>query len=634
MKISYKHIASCLHPRPKIKELSEKLFQLGHEHEVIDEIFDIELTPNRGDCLSLDGLLRDLALFYDVQKKQDFYQKEIPPFKFEFLNKTEESCNNISFLKIEIDEVPDSYENFLDDYFITLNANKINFFTDVSNFLSYETGQPTHCYDSLKVKGPVTLDFLNEETGFETLLNKKINISRGDLVFYDKDNEVINLAGIVGGLNSACDKNTKSVIVECAYFNPEAIIGKSLKYDISSDAAYKFERNTDPSSHEYVLRRCISLVESPTQNKNVELFTQSYSKNITKLIPMNTTKINKILGTKISEQECYTYLNRLGFTLSNEKIVVPTYRNDITTINDISEEVARAIGYDNIRSESVNISIESSSEVNFTEKKIKKILINQGFYEVINNPFVSENFGESVVVDNPLDSNKKYLRTKLKDSLINNLLFNERRQKDGVKLFEISDVYVNDDSFGKRIIGIIASGRMDKNYINFSKKITKDYLGEVLKKFKTENYLIEEISRNKLNSKSKNKIIYCEFEIDSSLSIDSSYDDLTLEDINGKVYDPISEFPSSLRDLSFSIKDYSKCKLLEKYILNYEHNLLKEVFVFDYYKNEKINEIKIGFRFIFQSKESTITDKEVDKVINNIIDGALKHDSVTIPGIS
>ena len=203
-----------------------------------------------------------------------------------------------------------------------------------------------------------------------------------------------------------------------------------------------------------------------------------------------------------------------------------------------------------------------------------------------------------------------------------------------MKLFEISDVYVNDDSFGKRIIGIIASGRMDKNYINFSKKITKDYLGEVLKKFKTENYLIEEISRNKLNSKSKNKIIYCEFEIDSSLSIDSSYDDLTLEDINGKVYDPISEFPSSLRDLSFSITDYSKCKLLEKYILNYEHNLLKEVFVFDYYKNEKINEIKIGFRFIFQSKESTITDKEVDRVINNIIDGALKHDSVSIPGIS
>ena len=79
MKISYKHIASCLHPRPKIKELSEKLFQLGHEHEVIDEIFDIELTPNRGDCLSLDGLLRDLALFYDVQKNKIFIKKKYHP---------------------------------------------------------------------------------------------------------------------------------------------------------------------------------------------------------------------------------------------------------------------------------------------------------------------------------------------------------------------------------------------------------------------------------------------------------------------------------------------------------------------------------------------------------------------------
>ena len=84
MKISYKHIISCLNPKPDIEELSEKLFQLGHEHEVLDEIFDIEFTPNRGDCLSLDGLLRDLKLFYDVQKKHDVYQKEIPPLKFEF----------------------------------------------------------------------------------------------------------------------------------------------------------------------------------------------------------------------------------------------------------------------------------------------------------------------------------------------------------------------------------------------------------------------------------------------------------------------------------------------------------------------------------------------------------------------
>ena len=635
MKISYKHIAGRLNPKPDIEELSEKLFQLGHEHEVLDEIFDIEITPNRGDCLSIDGLLRDLRLFYDVQKKHDVYQKEIPPFKFDFFNKVEESCSNISFLKIEIGEVPNNYKDFLDDYFSSLNIKKINFFTDVSNFLSYETGQPTHCYDALKVNEPIMLSFLDKKTEFETLLDKKINISEGDLVFCDKDRNIINLAGVVGGKNTECNKNTKSAIIECAYFNPEVIIGKSLKYDISSDAAYKFERNTDPYSHDYVLRRFINIVESHTQIKNVELFTQSNTKKVHKLIPANVSKINKILGTEINKDECITYLNKLGFELTEGKIKVPSYRNDISTINDLAEEVARAIGYDNIKSESLNISIKNNTKVDFEEKKIKKILIDNGFYEVINNPFVIENLNDSITVDNPLDSNRKYLRTRLKDSLLNNLTFNERRQKDSVKLFEISDLYNNSNEgvFGKRTIGVIASGRIDKNYLNFSKKITKNYLEEVLNKFKPEKYLIEEVSRDHINSKSKNKIIYCEFEIDSSFEIDSDFDDLILDDLSGKVYSPISEFPSSFRDLSFSIKDYSKCKLLEKSILNYQNNILKEVYVFDYYKNEKTNEIKIGFRFIFQSKKSTITDNEVDEVMDSIIKNALEFKSVSIPGI-
>ena len=637
MKISYKHIANCLNPRPDIEELSEKLFQLGHEHEIFEEIFDIEITPNRGDCLSLDGLLRDLRLFYEIQKKYDIYKKEIPPFQFEFKNKAEKCCSNISFLKIEIDEVPNSYKDFLDDYFSILDVKKINFFTDVSNFLSYETGQPTHCYDSLKVKEPVMLDVLDKETEFKTLLDKKINITKGDLVFFDKDNNVINLAGVVGGKNIECDSNTKSVIVECAYFNPEAIIGKSLKYDINSDAAYKFERNTDPYSHEFVLRRFINIVASHAQIKKVELLTQSCTKKIDKLIPIQISKINKILGTTINEDECLTFLNKLGFEFFEGKIKVPTHRNDIGSINDLAEEVARAIGYDNIKSKSLNISVKNNFKVNFKEKKIKKILIDQGFYEVINNPFVIENIAESVKVDNPLDSNRRYLRTELKASLIDNLIFNERRQKDSVKLFEISDVYTNagNGDSGKRTIGVIASGRIDKNFINFSKKITKNYLEEVLMKFRPEKFLIEEISRDTLNSKSKNKIIFCEFEIDSSLELDGSFDDMMLDDISGKVYKPISEYPSSFRDLSFSIKDYSQCKLLEKFILNYEHNLLKEVFVFDYYKNEKLKEIKIGFRLIFQSSKATITDNEVDIAIEEIISNALSIDhSISIPGLN
>ena len=633
MKIPYRHFKKCINSNININQLSESFFQLGHEHEIYDDIFDFEITPNRGDCISLNGMLRDLNLFYDVSKDKCIYEKEIESFDFQFVNDAKDSCTSISFLKIDIDELPKKYLGSLEEYFLDLEVKKINFFTDISNFISYETGQPTHCYDSSKINGPLRLKFLKESFEFETLLDKKINVGEGDLAFTNTDNEVINLAGIIGGKSSSCDTDTKSVIVECAYFDPEAIIGKSVKYDINSDAAYKFERNTDYQCHEYVIKRFLKIVEDHTTIKNVKLFQKTYKKRDEILIPFNFEKINKILGTNIEENDCLTFLNKLGFLITNNVIHVPSFRNDINSLNDISEEIARAVGYNNIKSKKININVEKETQINFNEKKLKKLLINHGFYEVINNPFVGEGSNKSVQVDNPLDSNKNYLRTNLKDSLITNLLFNERRQKDIIKLFEVSDLYSTKNKIGKKVIGIIASGRIDKNFKDFSKKIDKKYLGKILKNIKSNDIKIEEISRQSLNSKSKDIITYSEIEIDKIIDVQSSYDDLTIKDIRDIKHEPISEFPSSIRDLSFSIKDFSECKKLEKLLINFENKLLKDVFVFDYYRNENVGEIKIGFRFIFQSRDSTITDDEVNKVMNLVISDALKIKTVSIPGL-
>ncbi|MAH79849.1 MAG: hypothetical protein CMQ77_03725 [Gammaproteobacteria bacterium] len=633
MKIPYKHFVKHIDSKPSIEELSDKLFQLGHEHEIFDEIFDMELTPNRGDCLSLNGLLRDLGLFYSISIEKDIYIKDIKPFKFEFINDASHLCKNISFLKLDIDQVPKNYNKFLENYFTDLNVKKINFFTDISNYISYETGQPTHCYDSLMIDDYIRLGYQKDRCEFETLTNKKIYIDSGDLVFFDKDNKIINLAGVMGGKDTACKVDTKSVLIECAHFNSEAIIGRSLKYDINSDAAHKFERETDAYSHDFVLRRFIKIVENHSNIKNIELFNGNNEERKEKIIPFDFSKINNILGIDITENECSKYLQKLNFLIDKNTIKIPSYRNDVNNINDIAEEIARAIGYDNIKKQKINISVKNNFNQTFIEHKIKKLLTGEGFFEVINNPFVSDGTEESVVVDNPLDSNKKYVRTNLKNSLIENLLYNERRQKDSIKLFEIADLYTNKTRIGKRVIGIIASGRIDKNYLNFSKKIDINYLESILHKISYENLELEEISRQSLDSKLKNKIVYCELEIKSSIKFEFSYENFNIKHLSEKKYTPISEFPSSNRDLSFSIKDFSKCKILEEFILNFENALLKEVFVFDYFKNEKMNEIKIGFRFIFQSKDSTVTDNEVDTIIDEIISGALKYDSVSVPGL-
>lgn len=630
MKISYDHIVNKIDTKPSIHEVSEKLFQLGHEHEIDGQIFDIEFTPNRGDCLSLKGLMRDLKLFYDIQIDETIYEKKIEPLHIEFVNNALNQCPRISFLKIEIEEVPKKFRNFLEEYFTHFGLNKNNFFTDISNYVAYETGQPTHCYDSSKIDDYLRLDFLNEDISFNTLLDKEIELKKGDLVFFDKTNSVINVAGIIGGKNTSCNKNTKSVIVECAYFNPEAILGKSVKYSIHSEAAYKFERNVDIDCHNYALRRFIKIVESHTKINKIQLFTENTSRNQSKILPLEVKKINKILGTNVSTENCIDYLQKLEFEINDDQIIVPSHRNDIVTTNDIAEEIARSIGYDNIDSEGFSINLGNNNNGNLQENKIRNLLFDHGFFEVINNPFVSSGENKAIEVDNPLDSNRKFLRTSLKESLINNLIYNERRQHDSIKIFEIADVYNSLNNHAKRMLGIIASGRIDKNYKDFSKKIDDKLIYEMLCNY-VPNLNVETIPRDIIKSKLKDHISYAEIDLGSLEVID--YNSNEVIDINSKNYKPISEFPSSKRDISFSVLDINKFSLLQDHILSIDHNLIKEIFIFDYFYNKKTNEIKIGFRFVFQAKEKTITDDEVNEVIEMIIDKALSIETVSIPGL-
>jgi phenylalanyl-tRNA synthetase beta chain len=636
MKIAYKHLVRHIVSNPSIEEISNKFFQLGHEHEIENDIFDMELTPNRGDCLSVKGLLRELKLFYEVSSIDLEYEKEINPLSFNFKNNAENECPYISFLKIEIEEIPSSYNGSLDDYFVDLNVKKNNFFTDVSNYLSYETGQPTHCYDASKLGDKLSLNFIEDDCSFETLLDKTITLSDKNLVFQNSNNDTINLAGVVGGKSTACNKNTTSVIIECAYFSPEIIVGKTVKYGIKSDAAHKFERGADPVCHEKVLRRFVKIIEEHAIIKDVSLYKKNTNEFKNVSLPLDVEKVNSIIGINISNN-FDDILFDLGFRIEKNSIIVPSHRSDIHSINDIAEEIARSIGYDNIPRNEVSLPVANSSINNLElSKQLKNFLISHGFHEVINNPFVGVKSNSCISVDNPLDSNRKFLRTSLKSSLVENLLYNERRQKDSIKFFEISNIYNNDkDKPAKKVIGIIASGRLDKNYRDFSKKIDKDYLPSVLldfapdKEFKSDN-----IARESLDTKLKTPISYVEFEIaelEDTNILNENKDDYSPKEFNE--YVEISDFPISKRDLSFSISDPVEFKNLENFILSYENNLLKEVYVFDFYNNTKNNEIKIGFRFIFQSKEITITEQQVNEVVDDIINHALLTKSVHIPGL-
>ena len=636
MKIAYKHLVKNIIANPSIDEISDRLFQLGHEHEIENDIFNMEFTPNRGDCLSLNGLLRDLSVFYDVKANQEIYNEELKMLDIDFENLSQDICPQISFLKIEIDSIPDQYKDYLNDYFIDLDLNKNNFFTDISNYISYENGQPTHCYDADKINGKLVFQELDTDQEFKTLLGKKINLTSKNSVFL-LNNEVINLAGVVGGIDTSCSSDTKTVLVECAFFKPEAIIGKSVKYDIQSEASHKFERFVDPECQDRTIRRFIKIVDEHTNIKDISVIAYKFKQNKVTKIPIDSNKINQIIGINISQDTYLNHLSKLGFNINDEHIEVPSYRSDIETQNDLAEEIARIIGYDNIARNEIIIPKGKISNIYDLENKIRFLLLDEGFYEVINAPFVGDVSSNSISVDNPLDSNRKYLRSNLTESLLENLLFNERRQKDSIKLFEISDVYtLKDNKINvKRKLAIIASGRAGHNYKDFSKKISRKYLTSLFKEILPgENLEFSLLNRELLNTKVKNEIICCEIDMASFSSDVLSFKEISKPPESFIEYTPISDLPISIRDLSFSIRDFTELDKLQKYILEFEHELLKDVFIFDYFNNEKDAEIKIGFRFVFQSVDTTITEMQVNKIINVIISHIEDIDGITIPGLS
>ena len=645
MKIVAPHLLNFLKKKPKLDELSNRLFQLGHEHEIEGEILDLEITPNRGDCLSLKGIARDLNYFYESISDQDIYTDKIPKLDLKFKNQAKDICPNISFLELEIDGKIGDYKPYLENYFTDLSINKNNFFTDISNYLAYETGQPTHCFDAMKMQGEFALIKRNKSEKFQTLLNTEVELEGENLVFTLND-ELISLAGVMGGASTSCDDKTNKVLIECAYFRPDEILGKARKYNLTSEAAYKFERGVDYLAQEKVLRRFIKIIQDHTKIKSLAIFSMQEMSKL-RTVSFDHEKLNKVIGINLEKSEQAKYLTSLGFHVDKE-VTVPAHRSDVDQENDLAEEITRMIGYDNIPAETIMLPVKTKSMKASFEIECRNYLVKNGFFEVINFPFNDNEDKDAIAVDNPLDKQRSKMRVCITKSLKDNVVYNQNRQKDSIKFFEISDIYTKKGS--DRKLGIISSGRGNKNFKEFNTQLDYAYLKGTVKtlfreilnqelSFKLEsskNYdfvehvycddnhigRIGKLSKDFLNSKNKTAVF----------SLEISLNDLSIPKVT---YMKISDFPASYRDLSFSLEDISCMEELNatiKKLLN-SSEIMTEAFVFDYFENKKMGLLKTGYRFKFQSLQKSLTDDEVDSVMNDLIKASMSLSGIKIEGL-
>jgi len=228
------------------------------------------------------------------------------------------------------------------------------------------------------------------------------------------------------------------------------------------------------------------------------------------------------------------------------------------------------------------------------------------------------------------------LRTELIPSLIENIVYNEKRQKESLKFFEISDIYFlqNNKILHEKRIGIIVSGREALNHIGFSKKLDEKYLQDLFGSVVTDiDKMIKRVNRDSIDSKIKTPIFAFEIPLDKLSSEIAELSSSTIINNTFTKYREISDYPSSYRDFSFSIENHEDLPKLYDCIEEIDIEFLRDFFIFDYYEDKKNKRIKIGYRFIFQSNSKTLTEKEVNNSVNNLLEPILNIGSISVPGL-
>ena len=640
-----------------------------------DNILEIGLTPNRCDAMSHYGVARDLKAYLDYKSiKSRVNLPSINSFAsvnieedFSLKIEDKEKCPFYSGLIIKNVKIRNS-SNKIQNKLKSIGLKPINNIVDITNFVMHEIGQPLHAFDFDKLKN-INVKSLKSKTKFKTLDNDTIELDNEDLMICS-DDDPLCIAGIYGGLDSGVSKSTKNLFLESAIFDSVSIRKSSKRHQLYTDASYRYERGVDPEKVIYALKRAAILIKEDNPDCNIsEIYIEDNLKSEKKDIYLRFDKVEEVSGQRINNEVITQILNSLDFeiigvTSDGLNILAPNYRHDVYREIDVIEEILRVYGFDNIDIKSrISMTIPDikKNKINIIDSIIYRNLVEIGFNEIINNsicsPKINNKFKkDSVKILNPQGVELSNLRTSLIPSMLDSVKHNISRQIKNLKLFEIGYSYFKDKDHyieNKRLnIGIVGNV-FEENWItNYSEnnyyylkglcKNLLDKLSTSVDKYEFENdenfeFKLKIISHKKeIGFIGELDINYLkEFSIDDKVHIlNLDLDKLSIKNFTNK-FKELSKFPSSRRDISMIIDQNVRFDDIKEIAYSLERRILKDVNLFDEFKGDKIGKKKKSFAisFIFNDSKKTLTDKIIDKIMNNLIEkfksklGAVIRDS-------
>ncbi len=623
-----------------------------------DGVIDFELTANRGDLLSVLGMAYEIGAIYDKKVKEvelshsESNENINNNFKVEV---NTENCSIFLAKKVENVVIKESPE-FIKNRLMASGIRPINNVVDISNYVMLELGQPLHYYDADTLNGMLEVRMANEGEKLTTLDDIERTLSTEDIVISD-GNKAIGLAGVMGGLETEITENTKNIIIESAIFD-SVKIRKTSKEILRSEASTRFEKGLDANRTYMAIERSCNLLEKYADAKIVGGLVKYDTTNLedTK-IDITFEKINKVLGLKIEKEDILDVFRKLGFTYEVENEVVhvsvPKRRIDIEIAEDLIEEVGRIYGVDNIEGRLPALPLKEGS-YNKTIRNIRNKMIDLGLNETLSYILVNDkeavkystDIFEAIKLLDPMTEERNTLRYSMIPSLVKIYEYNKARNQKDVSIFEIGKgFYKKDDKFGENTkLCVLMTGErnsgLNTKQVDFYdiKGITEeilDYLGYNGRySFMIKNLLPKEFHPYQTAEINVNNDIvgivgklHPEIQKDNVYVLEINLDKL-LEKKTGKMkYKEISKFPSVKKDLAVIVEKDVTSEEIAKQIKKLAGNLLIGSKIFDVYTGTGIAENKksIAYSLEFGTSDRTLTDEEINAILEKIIEGLEKQ---------
>ena len=644
-------------------------------HVYEDDVFEIGLTPNRSDAASHTGVARDLSAYLDkpvhFPNLDEFtVDKSGTPVNITIADPYK--CPRYSGLVIENVQVAESPE-WLQSRLKAIGLQPINNIVDITNFVMMELGHPLHAFDLDKVAGnEISIQSAPKGRTFVTLDGEYRTLEGTELMICDAERPIA-MAGIMGGEDSGISEGTTTIFLESAYFDPATIRQASKRHQLVTDASFRFERGADPSITTEALKRTAILIRKIAGGKIASDIMDAYPNQIEPaFIELDLNYLDKLLGYTISRDRVQRILERLGFDIKDAgktkmNLTAPTYRVDVTRQVDVVEEVIRIHSLDAIEVSptiKANLAYENDLSREKLKDKLAGYLTGNGFLETINAPFTSHVMGDkfpvladqnAVPVVNPLSRAQNRLR---KSSLITGLesvVYNINRGNPDLRLFEFGRVYW--DTNGKIMEGsrlsLFLTGRyhapswyqepgtvdiyyvkaLVHNLLNASGVFNWDVSGEQPEEY-AYNLSYQVNNRWLVDFGLIRPAILKHFDIDqdvfyANFDLDHLY---TLNTASSTFYRPISKYPAVDRDLSMILPEQVQFGEIKELIRSINADVLKSVRIFDVYQGDKIEAgyKSYAIRLVFQDESKTLKDKEVDKIMQSIMQKLEKEAGATI----